>query len=100
MKLTRRIAMAGVSAAIAGGAVLATGGAATAATTTAPERVPAQHTAVRAGTHCHGHGTARQAADPWIAGQLATFYPSAAHRLAVFDPWVKDQLATFGTAGR
>ncbi|KUN77051.1 hypothetical protein AQJ66_34395 [Streptomyces bungoensis] len=100
MKLTRRIAMAGVSAAIAGGAVLATGGAATAAPTPAPGHVPAPHAAVRTDTHCQGHGTARQATDPWIEGQIATFYPSAAHRLAVFDPWVKDQLATFGTAGQ
>ncbi|MFE0387827.1 hypothetical protein ACFW1F_27645 [Streptomyces bungoensis] len=100
MKLTRRIAMAGVSAAIAGGAVLAAGGAAAAAPTTAPTPLPARHATVRADTHCHGGGTARQATDPWIEGQIATFYPSASHRLAVFDPWVKDQLATFATATR
>lgn len=51
------------------------------------------HRAPSATAGIEGRGTAGQPTDPWIAGQLATFYPSAAHQLAVFDPWVKDQLA-------
>ncbi|MGW2827409.1 hypothetical protein ACWC24_41530 [Streptomyces sp. NPDC001443] len=89
MKLTRRITSAVVCAAFAGGAVVAGGSSAMAATSQAGE----YHQVSVATAGVKGHGTAQQAADPWIAGQLAAFYPSAAHRLAVFDPWVEDQLA-------
>ncbi|MFI9809995.1 hypothetical protein ACIHEJ_37820 [Streptomyces sp. NPDC052301] len=51
------------------------------------------HQVLSATAPAESHGTARQPADPWIAGQLAAFNPSAAHRLAIFDPWIKDQLA-------
>ncbi|MFG3207331.1 hypothetical protein [Streptomyces sp. NPDC048192] len=88
MKLTRRVASAGVCAAIAAGVVVASGGSAMAATPQAGE-----HRVLNTTAAVESQGTARQPMDPWIAGQLATFYPSAAHRLAVFDPWVKDQLA-------
>ncbi|MFF4398562.1 hypothetical protein [Streptomyces sp. NPDC001480] len=89
MKLTRRIANAGVCAALAGGAVLAGASSATAATSSTGEhnQVPSTTAGIK------GHDTARQPTDPWIADQLATFFPSAAHQLAVFDPWIKDQLA-------
>ncbi|MEU2337838.1 hypothetical protein ABZ608_30360 [Streptomyces sp. NPDC013172] len=89
MKLTRRITGAAVCAALAGGAVLAGGGSALAATSQAC----AHHPVAGAAAGVRGHGSAGQPTDPWIADQLAMFYPSAAHRLAVFDPWVKDQLA-------
>ncbi|MFG3013974.1 hypothetical protein ACGFZB_26820 [Streptomyces cinerochromogenes] len=89
MKLTRWVASAGVCAAIAGGVVLAGGSSAIAATPGAGEH----HRVHSATVGVEDHGGARQPTDPWIADQLATFYPSAAHRLAVFDPWVKDQLA-------
>ncbi|MET8957788.1 hypothetical protein ACWEQN_47545 [Streptomyces sp. NPDC004129] len=92
MKLTRWIASAGVCAAIAGAIVVAGGGSAMAATPRAGEH-RAEHRALSATAAVESHGTARQPTDPWIAGQLAAFYPSAAHRLAVFDPWIKDQLA-------
>ena len=88
MKLTRWVAGAGVCAVIAGGVVMTGGSSAMAAT-----RGAGEHRALNATATVESHGTARQPMDPWIAGQLATFYPSAAHRLAVFDPWVKDQLA-------
>lgn len=91
MKWTRRIANAGVCAAVAGGVVLGAGDAAMAATPAAarPHPIPSTTAAVK------NHHTPRQPTDPWIAGQLAAFYPSTAHRSAVFDPWVKDQLALF-----
>ncbi|WEO92777.1 hypothetical protein A6P39_000805 [Streptomyces sp. FXJ1.172] len=89
MKVTRRIANAGVCAAIAGGVVLA-GSSAMAATPAAAQHYPVLTSTTAA---VESHNTPRQPADPWIAGQLAAFYPSAAHRLAAFDPWVKDQLA-------
>ncbi|MFB0619274.1 hypothetical protein [Streptomyces sp. AGS-58] len=96
MKLTRRIAVAGACAAIAGGALLAGGSPALAATPGAAGHLPVHGTA---GGAC-GHHAARQATDPWIADQLATFYPSSTQRAAVFDPWVKDQLALFPPASR
>ncbi|MFB7511147.1 hypothetical protein [Streptomyces broussonetiae] len=90
MTVTRRIANAGVCAAIAGGVVLAAGSSAMAATPAAAQHYPVLTSTTAA---VERHDTPRQPADPWIAGQLAAFYPSAAHRLAAFDPWVKDQLA-------
>ncbi|GGS55361.1 hypothetical protein GCM10010206_16470 [Streptomyces cinerochromogenes] len=89
MKLTRWVASASVCAAIAGGVVLTGGSSAIAATPGAG----GHHGAPSAAVGMDHHGSARQPTDPWIADQLAAFYPSAAHRLAVFDPWVKDQLA-------
>ncbi|GAA3131994.1 hypothetical protein GCM10010521_17390 [Streptomyces rameus] len=88
MMLTRRIVSAGVCAAIAGGALMAGGSSAMAATPAADH-----HRAPGATAGAESRGTARQPTDPWIADQLATFYPSAARRQAVFDPWIKDQLA-------
>lgn len=92
MKLTRRITGAAVSAALAAGAVLVGGGSAMAVTSQVGEHHPVTGATAGVTAGTNGHDTARQPTDPWIADQLATFYPSAAHRLAVFDPWVKDQL--------
>lgn len=89
MKLTRGIASAGVCAVIAGGVVLAGGSSAMAVTAGAGE----YHHVSSSGVGVAGQVTAQQPTDPWIADQLAAFYPSAARQLAVFDPWVKDQLA-------
>ncbi|MFI5976097.1 hypothetical protein [Streptomyces sp. NPDC051452] len=102
MRLTRRMAMAGVSATMAAGAVLAGGSSAMAATTTPPTaaRLPVPSAAADTGRHLDHHRDARQPTDRWIEDQLATFYPSSIHRLAIFDPWVKDQLATFCPDGR
>ncbi|MEU0598234.1 hypothetical protein ABZ484_08245 [Streptomyces sp. NPDC006393] len=103
-KLMRRIATAGVSATVAGGALLAAGGSATAATAHTARDVPAGITTVNTGSghgcrHHHNSNLTHRLPDAWVAGQLAMFEPAAAKRLAVFDPWVKDQLALFaGTA--
>ncbi|MGW4567860.1 hypothetical protein ACWEN3_37605 [Streptomyces sp. NPDC004561] len=92
-KLIRNAGAIGASAAMVTGALLATAGSAAAA----PE--PTAHTAAPATTAtglAHSrHNGIRLPSDPWIAGQLAQFYPQAQHHLAVFDPWVKDQLARF-----
>ncbi|MFE9451987.1 hypothetical protein [Streptomyces sp. NPDC006739] len=95
MKLTRRIAFAGVTALIAGGAVVAGGGSAMAASPQESAHLPVQSTAVGTGQGADGQRTARRATDPWIADQLAMFFPPASGRAAVFDPWVKDQIALF-----
>ncbi|MYU07064.1 hypothetical protein GTY81_24970 [Streptomyces sp. SID8366] len=97
IKLARHAGTVGASAALVGGALLATAGTATAApqsTAHLPARTTASQTAVPGGTaHRGGHRL-----DPWIEGQLAQFDPAAARRLAVFDPWVKDQLARYAPA--
>ncbi|MEW2301488.1 hypothetical protein AB0958_16155 [Streptomyces sp. NPDC006655] len=93
MKLTRRITGAAVGAALACGVVLVGGGSAMAATSQVGDHHPVTGATAGVPAGAKGHGPARQPTDPWIADQLAAFYPSAAHRLAVFDPWVKDQLA-------
>ncbi|MER6358496.1 hypothetical protein ABT186_43645 [Streptomyces sp. NPDC001634] len=97
-KLMRHIATMGLCAAVAGGAVFATGASAMAATPQAPGHFRVR--TVGTGHGCSQHRTAHQRMDPWIAGQLAMFYPEAARRLAVFDPWVKDQLSLFAPATR
>ncbi|MGX4687766.1 hypothetical protein [Streptomyces sp. JNUCC 63] len=101
-KLMRHIATTGVSAVVVGGALLAGGGPAAAAGPQAAghtnARTPVADTSHRVSEDRPGH----QHVDPWVADQLAWFYPSAAKRLAVYDPWVKDQLALFapGTGTR
>ncbi|MER6982752.1 hypothetical protein [Streptomyces carpinensis] len=94
-KLMRLVATLGVSATVAGGALLATSGSATAATAQTVRHVHTQTAAASTG-HCgtQGHG-AHRGPDPWIMDQLKMFEPAAAKRVAVFDPWVKDQLAMF-----
>jgi hypothetical protein len=99
-KLMRRIATTGVSAAVAGGAVFATGGSAMAASPQTPGRLPGRTAAVATGHSYSHHRTAHLHVDPWVAGQLAMFEPAAAKRLAVYDPWVEDQLAQFYPATR
>ncbi|MEU6091416.1 hypothetical protein ABZ865_32505 [Streptomyces sp. NPDC047085] len=81
-KIARRIATAGVSAALAGAALLATGGSALAATDHLDTRTPA-HAAV---TEKAMAPAARPAHHPdaWIAGQLA-----------MVTPWISDQLTLF-----
>jgi hypothetical protein len=110
MKTTRRIALVGASAMLAGGAVLAGSGSATAATPPAPDpcaaagapagKAPSTGAPAGQAPSTGGHRVARQPTDPWIEDQLATFCPSSTHRLAVFDPWVKDQLAQFEQGAR
>ncbi|MFF9207788.1 MULTISPECIES: hypothetical protein [unclassified Streptomyces] len=100
MKTTRRIALVGASAMLAGGAVLAGSGSATAATPPAPDPCAAAGATAGQAPSAGGHRAARQPTDPWIEDQLATFCPSSTHRLAVFDPWVKDQLAQFEQGAR
>ncbi|MEW2251750.1 hypothetical protein AB0907_31025 [Streptomyces sp. NPDC006975] len=120
MKTTRRIALVGASAMLAGGAVLAGSGSATAATPPAPDpcaaagatagqapstgapagQAPSTGAPAGQAPSTGGHRAARQPTDPWIEDQLATFCPSSTHRLAVFDPWVKDQLAQFEQGAR
>ncbi|MBV2357063.1 hypothetical protein KUM39_22260 [Streptomyces sp. J2-1] len=102
--LTRRTATLTALATLTGTMLIAGGGAALAAPPqTAPNAVPAHHH----GAHQHGthhlaaaRGDVRPASDdPWVAGQIARFYPSAATKAAVYDPWVGDQLAWFGLDG-
>lgn len=84
IKLIRRTATMGVSAVLAGAALLAAGGSAVAAPDHLDARTPA-HAAVvvDAKAHtAHHHGATRP--DPWIAGQLT-----------MIDPWISDQLALF-----
>lgn len=95
MKLTRRIALAGVTALIAGGSVVAGGGSAMAATPRHHEHPSVQRAAADTGHGTDGRRAARQAADPWIADQLATFFPPASGRTSVCDSWVRDQIAWF-----
>ncbi|MER5916857.1 hypothetical protein ABT124_42485 [Streptomyces sp. NPDC001982] len=87
-KLMRRIATVGASAVIAGGAVLAAGGSASAATPThSPHPRPA---------------AVVYRYDPWIADQLAAFGLEHSHEGWVksesdhrYYPWVADQVAIF-----
>lgn len=101
IKLARYAGTVGASAALVGGALLATAGTAAAAPqSTSTAHLPARTTASQTGgpgysAHHGGHRL-----DPWIEGQLARFDPVARHRLAVFDPWVKDQLAQYVPAFR
>jgi hypothetical protein len=99
-KLMRRIATAGASAVVVGGALFATGGSAMAATPQTPVHASARTTAVNTGHRCSQYRTAHQRINPWVADQVAMFDPSAAKRLAMFDPWIKDQLALFAPAAR
>lgn len=92
-KLIRRCAVTGVSAVAAVGALVAVGGPASATTTAQASPVSAQ--TVAAGHHPSRPSAGHRQIDPWVAGQLAQFYPDAAQRLAVYDPWVKDQIAQF-----
>ncbi|MFF8592406.1 hypothetical protein ACF061_13330 [Streptomyces sp. NPDC015220] len=106
-KLMRRAATTGVSAAIVTGALLSAGGTAVAVPSQAPAhttaRTPVSGAVHRFSPH-HGaaahHRAAHRRTDPWVAGQLAWFEPSAARRAAVYDPWVKDQIALFAPATR
>ncbi|PZH06816.1 hypothetical protein C1I97_18040 [Streptomyces sp. NTH33] len=92
-KLMRHIATTGVSAAVVGGVLLAGGGPAAAADSRAAGHTAARTPVADTAHHVSEHRAGRPHVDPWVAGQLAWFYPSAAKRLAVYDPWVKDQLA-------
>ena len=93
-KIMRRVSRAGISAALVGGALLAAGGPATAATSQVNERTAvvdsASHNLSGYGSRNHGYGYAAEQRgahdhpDPWVAGQLA-----------MFDPWITDQLAMF-----
>ncbi|MEU2222117.1 hypothetical protein [Streptomyces sp. NPDC018347] len=101
-KLMRRLAVTGIPVAIAGGALLAGGGPASAAPhPQGPADVPARVTST-VGERADRHPASGRRVDPWVLGQVATFDPAAARRLAVYDPWVKDQLAllTQGEHGR
>ncbi|MFF7969715.1 hypothetical protein [Streptomyces sp. NPDC007905] len=102
MKLMRRMAAVGVSAAALAGVVTATGGSAAAATAHKTQHPDALVATAGTGVTTAGTGhcneslrTTHHRVDPWIADQLAAFEPAAARRLAVYDPWVKDQLAHF-----
>jgi hypothetical protein len=104
-KIMRRISRAGISAALVGGALLAAGGSATAATSEANERTTVVESADQ---NLPGHGSrndtygyvAEQRAvhdhpDPWVAGQLAMLDPWITGQLEMLDPWITDQLAMF-----
>ncbi|MFJ3311063.1 hypothetical protein ACIPSA_50710 [Streptomyces sp. NPDC086549] len=107
-KIMSRVARAGVSAALIGGALWTAGVTATAAPSQADG-----HTKAVAGDsrNLPGHGNrpngsgyagARREAhdrpDPWIAGQLEIFDPWISDQLAMFAPWISDQLAMFVSA--
>ncbi|MFF0793818.1 hypothetical protein [Streptomyces spiralis] len=94
-KPMRVIAALGVSATFAGGALLATGGSAMAATSQTAQHVHAQTAVAYAGHGSHQDHAAHRRPDPWVMDQLKMLEPGAATRVAVFDPWVKDQLAMF-----
>ncbi|MFE2102295.1 hypothetical protein [Streptomyces sp. NPDC059468] len=93
-KIMWRISSAGISAVLAGGALLAAGGSATAATYKAnePTKVVVGESQNRPGggsrsddyRHAGEQRGAHDLPDPWVAGQLT-----------VFNPWIADQLATF-----
>ncbi len=100
-KLMRRVAAGTISAALAGGALLATGGSATAATSDAKTidlhgihrpHYRGEQDYASLYDDGHGHiGTYRMASDrfdPWVADQLL-----------MFDPWIQDQLAMFVHSG-
>jgi hypothetical protein len=100
-KLTWRIPTAGVSAALAGGALLATGSSATAATAQTQEHTYLRAAAVegRGGAVLHGYErwngrrfnqsqTARNRPDAWVAGQPAA---------AATHSWIADQLTLFAS---
>lgn len=105
-KIIWRVSRATISAALVGGALLAAGGSATAATSKADERITVVESE---GQNLPGHGgwnvgyryagehrvTHDRRPDPWVAGQLAVFAPQATDRWAIFDPWITDQLAVF-----
>ncbi|MCF1511968.1 hypothetical protein [Streptomyces glomeratus] len=97
-KLTLRIATTGISCIVAGSALLAAGGSATAASPQTAGHTSARATMGDASHHCSGHRTAHRPIDPWIADQLALFGP-AAQRPAP-DPWIADHLAQFAPATR
>ncbi|MFH8342393.1 hypothetical protein [Streptomyces sp. AM6-12] len=97
IKLVRHAGTVGASAALLGGALLATAGTAAAAPQNAAH-LPARTTASQTGGHVCSAQRGTHRLDPWIEGQLAQFVPAAKHRLAVYDPWVKDQLARYAPA--
>lgn len=92
-RFMRRIATVGVSVAIAGGALFATGSSAIAATPPASGHIPT-HVAVAEGAGA-GHddrfvgepGNPKSRIDPWIQDQLE-----------MSDPWIMDQLVLFSLA--
>ncbi|MGW7002601.1 hypothetical protein ACWGCW_07185 [Streptomyces sp. NPDC054933] len=119
-KLMRRIATASISAALAGGALLASGGSAAASTPLDGGRTPARAVVTADakavgphgvrhdhGDHVPGHpfrGRADHEYGNWRVGYAHTVtYQGAKHRLdpwvadqlLMFDPWVEDQLAMF-----
>ncbi|MGW9032254.1 hypothetical protein ACWGQ5_51395 [Streptomyces sp. NPDC055722] len=97
-KRMRRIATTGVGAAVVAGALLATGGSAMAATPQTAGHTPAATTVVNTGHRSFPRSIAHQRTAPWVADQLAMFYPPAAKRSAMSDPWIQDQLALIAPA--
>ncbi|MEU6370083.1 hypothetical protein ABZ876_31260 [Streptomyces sp. NPDC046931] len=98
-KPTRRIATTCISCIVAGSALFATGGSATAASPQTTGQTSARSTMGDTSHHRSGHRTAHRPVDPWIADQLALFGPATAQRPAP-DPWIADQLALFAPAAR
>ncbi|MEU1629507.1 hypothetical protein ABZ746_30180 [Streptomyces sp. NPDC020096] len=119
-KLMRRIATASVSAALAGGALLASGGSATAATLPDGGRTPARAVvtadtktvSLHGGRHHRGnnvpgyrfHGHNDHELGSWRGGYVHTgayrgakdrLDPWVEDQLLMFDPWIGDQLAMF-----
>ncbi|GAA3131255.1 hypothetical protein [Streptomyces echinatus] len=97
-KIMSRVARAGVSAALIGGALWAAGGSATAAPFQADGHIKAAADDSRnlPGHQDRNNGSgyagqprgAHDRPDSWVADQLA-----------MFDPWISDQLAMFVAAG-
>ncbi|MGW7530209.1 hypothetical protein [Streptomyces sp. NPDC054783] len=120
-KLMRRIATVSVSAALAGGTLLATGGSATAATSRDSGPTPAQTVLTADAKAIHLHGIHHDRGAPAYGHRLhdrgeqdygslyddghghtgtyrmpsGHFDPWAEDQLLAFDPWIEDQLLAF-----
>ncbi|MFF8652279.1 hypothetical protein ACF06D_29140 [Streptomyces griseoluteus] len=101
-KIILHITRAGVAAALAGGALLATIGSASATTPQPNERIAvidsgrqvfSDHGSPQIGYRSAGdHSGGPAYADPWVTDQLTRLDPWVTGQVAALDPWVTGQL--------
>ncbi|MFF9391402.1 hypothetical protein [Streptomyces griseoluteus] len=104
-KIILRITRAGIAAALAGGALLATVGSASATTPQPNERIAVidsgrqdfpEHGSPQIDNRSSAdHRGAHTYADPWVADQLTRLDPWVTGQVAALDPWITGQLAAF-----
>ncbi|MGW5306092.1 hypothetical protein ACWERF_19460 [Streptomyces griseoluteus] len=104
-KIILRITRAGIATALAGGALLATIGSASATTPRPSERIAVidsgrqdfpGHGSPQIGHRSVGeHWSTHAYADPWVTGQVVASDPWITGQLRELDPWITGQLAAF-----